>query len=526
MPNEAKVTDHFKNISDYLYFYAKQQPDKIIAVQDNNHVSYEKLANQVDRTAKLLVALGIKKGDRVATLCTPSTEFLIVFLATSSIGAIWIGLNPKYTLDELTYVVSDSKPKLIFSRSEVAGRKYDNEMMHLKDQCDYLEYVILLDESTKSSVIDTYQSLLDKYSSKVNTDELRQYQGLVNKKDSALIVYTSGTTGKPKGALLPHGGLIESYKVQNRIYDCTHMSILNFLPVNHIGCVGDISCSTLIAGGTIYFMEQFEPEECLRLISEEKLTIWGGVPTTFQMCLAHPNFEQYDLSQLQLIIWSGAAAPEEMVRSLAKISPRLGNCYGQTETVGCVTFVPPCDDIDLLTNTVGVPPDEYKVRIVDSNGENSKQGETGEIVVKGSYFMNGYWERPEEMKKTYDAEGWLHTGDLGLQRTDGYISLVGRITEIFISGGYNIYPREIEQVIESYPGVVMAAVIAVPDPLYGEVGHAFILDPEKLVNVGKLEDYCRSRLANYKIPKEFKCHEMLPMLPIGKIDKITLRDSL
>lgn len=525
MAGTEKDKNNFCAISDYVYYYAKIQPYMEAMVLDDTRITYARMAAEVDKCAQALMASGVKKGDRVATLCPPSPDFFIIFLATSSIGAIWVGLNPKYTFEELCYVVLDAKPKIIFSRTEVMNRSYVLDLRDLKKKCSSLEQIITLGAVDETAVGSGYDQFLSCRFG-VDVPALRDMQNSVDPKDTALLVYTSGTTGKPKGALLPHCGLIKCYEMQNRIYPCTSVRFVNFLPINHIGCVGDISCFTLVSGGTIIFLEQFDPGICLELMSDEKVTVWGGVPTTFLMCLSLAEFDKYDLSSLQLIFWSGAAAPKDLVVALSHIHPRLGNCYGQTETVGSITFVVPCNDFDLLTNTVGKPPEEYDVRIVDKNGDPVTLGQTGEIIVKGDFIMNGYWGRPEETAKAIDGNGFLHTGDLGVRRTDGYISLVGRTKEVFKSGGYNVYPREIEQVLENYAGVDMAAVIAVDDPLYNEVGCAFILAGGDELDEEALKAHCREFLANYKIPKKFIIKPELPMLPIGKIDKRALKETI
>ena len=517
---------NFTSISDYAYYYAKKQPGVEAMVLGNNRVSYAEMAQKIDDCARALIGAGIKKGDRVATLCTPSPDFFVLFLATSSIGAVWVGLNPKYTIDELNYVVQDSRPTIIFSRQKIGDRDYSEDLVTLKEGCETTQSIVILGGVGEAGHDYSYNKFLQIYCADVSTYKLRQRQGIVEPKDPALIVYTSGTTGKPKGALLPHGGLISCCEVQNDLYPCSPLSVVNFLPINHIGCVGDISAVTLVAGGTLFFMEKFDPEASLKLMSDEKITLWGGVPTTFQMCLDLPNFDQFDLSSLKLILWSGAAASQSLAEELAKICPRLCNCYGQTETVGSIAFVLPGTDIDVLTKTIGKPPEGYDVQIVNERGEPVEDGVTGEIVVKGDFVMVGYWERPEATASTIDEEGWLHTGDLGQRRPDGNISLVGRIKEVFKSGGYNVYPREIEHVLESFPGVAMAAVIPKKDDLFGEVGYAFVLAPLTEIDERALQEHCRDHLANYKIPKKLFIRKELPILPIGKIDKQALKKTI
>ena len=529
MTNMTKEDITLISISDYVYYFAAKTPDAEAVVLGDQRLTYQQLADEVDGCAKGLISMGIEKGDRVATLCTPCPDYFIMLMATASLGAIWVGLNPKYTIDELSYVLMDAEPRAIFSRTEITAksstRNYCSDLQSLKSKCSITEHIVALDNTNDTSVDFTYDQFLDQ-GRPVETKTLRQKQSLVSKDDPALIVYTSGTSGKPKGALLPHGGLISCSQMQNRIYNCDPLRVVNYLPINHIGCVGDISLWVMAAGGTIVFMEHFDPHESMEIIQREEITAWGGVPTAILMCMALPNFDQYDLSSIQSIFWSGAAAPEELVVALSAITESLGNCYGQTETVGSITFLPPCNDVELLTNTIGKPPEGYDIRIVTSDGRDTDVGEVGEIIVKGDFIMTGYWRRPEATAETIDEQGYLHTGDLASWREDGYIKLVGRIKEMFKSGGYNVYPREIEQVLESFPSVDMAAVISVPDPIFSEVGYAFIIDSKGELDEDALKAHCRDHLANYKIPKKFIIKPVLPMLPIGKIDKMALKRTI
>ena len=241
------------------------------------------------------------------------------------------------------------------------------------------------------------------------------------------------------------------------------------------------------------------------------------------MSAEHANFDQYDLSSLQMIIWSGATASESLIRKLLSICPRLSNSYGQTESVGSICFAGPTDDIDELANTVGAPVSCYQVRIVDNQGEQVAEGGSGEIQVRGDFIMQGYLNQPEKTAETIDADGWLKTGDLGLLREDGNVTLIGRLKEMFKSSGYNVYPREIEQVIEDYEGIELVAVVSVPDELFGEIGVAYIQIKEGIeLTPEQLKSWCKSKMANYKVPKRFVVMDNLPLLPIGKIDKKSL----
>ncbi len=536
-------------LSDYARHYAAATPEHEAMVFGDDRYSYARLAHEVDRCAKALIASGIGKGDRVAMLCPPHPQFLVLFLAASSIGAIWLGLNPRYRYEELRFVLDDAGPVLLLSRFRVGEREYRDDIAKLRSGSVSLRDVVRLDGSTPEGVpvhdefrddespyeesphdelpYDEcpYDEFLDR-AGLVTDAVLAEKRRAVRTKDAALIVYTSGSTGRPKGAVISHYSLIKCSRVQLRFWGANPLRILNFLPINHIGCVGDICCYSLVGGGTTIFLEKFEPESTLRLLESEAATVWGGVPTTFQLCVDHPDFEAFDLSAISTIFWSGAAASPDLIRRLRNITPRLSTSYGMTETVGSVTYSPVCDDIELLAETIGRPPPEYQIRVIGDDGAEAGPGQSGELQVRGDFLMTEYWNQPEATAETIDEDGWLHTGDVAEYRPDGNLRLVGRLRDMFKSGGYNVYPREIEAVVESHPDVAVCAVIGVPDRVYQEVGMAFVeLRPGGIAGVSELDRHCRDRLANYKVPKTFVIESRLPRLPIGKIHKQALRKA-
>ena len=324
--------------------------------------------------------------------------------------------------------------------------------------------------------------------------------------------------------MISHHGLVHVARVQHAIWPVEPLRIINNLPVNHIGCVGDITCDTLVPGGTLVFQEQFDPGGMLELVARERITMFGHVPTALQLIVAHERFAATDFSGVELIIWEGAAAPAGLIEQLRRKCPNLANAYGMTETVGSVTFTFDATDLDVLASSVGWAVPEYEVRVADRDDGPVPAGEPGEVQVRGDFVTLGYWRRPEATRELFTADGWLRTGDLARLRPDGAIELIGRLKEMFKSGGYNVYPREIEQALEEHPEVALAAVIGLADPLYGEVGHAFVIAaPGRDPSPAELERHCRERLANYKVPKRFTVAPVLPMLPIGKVDKQALR---
>ena len=521
--DEADRVVRLALISDYARYWADQTPTADAAICGTIRWTYPDLADRVDRCAQGLLRAGIKAGDRVATLSPPHPDFYVTFLATASIGAIWVGLNPRYQFRELDYVVSDAAPRLIFARPTIQDRSYRQELESLANHPS-VEQLVLLDGRPEPA----HQSFPEfiAQGATVSRAALAEARSLVRPTDPCLIVYTSGTTGTPKGALISHHGLVHVARVQHSIWRVNPLRMINNLPINHIGCVGDVTCDTLVPGGTLVFQEQFDPEEMLRLVAAERISVFGHVPTALQLIVSAPSFRTTDFSTVQLILWEGAAAPVDLIETLRTVCPELANAYGMTETVGSVTFTFDADETEVLANSIGWPVPEYGVRIATANGDPVAPGEPGEIHVKGDFVTLGYWQRPEATRELFTEDGWLRTGDLAEERLDGAYRLIGRLKEMFKSGGYNVYPREVEQVLESHPEVAMAAVIGVADPLYQEVGHAFLLVPSgRQIPEQELLAHCRSQLANYKIPKQFTMATVFPLLPIGKIDKQALRAS-
>jgi acyl-CoA synthetase (AMP-forming)/AMP-acid ligase II len=520
---EDRRAPRLDRISDYPRFWARHGPDREAVIFGEERWVYSELADRADRCAKALLAAGVRPGDRVATLSPPHPDFYVTFLATVSIGAIWLGLNPRYQLRELEYAVGDASPRLIFARTRIDHRSYHAELGALTRAGASVDRLVLLDESETTPLGQSFAAFLEAGES-VSDDRLAEARRAVRSADPCLIVYTSGTTGRPKGAVINHLGLVHVARVQHAIWPLEPLRAINNFPINHIGCVGDVTCDTLVPGGALIFQEQFDPGAMLELVEQERPTLFGHVPTALQLIVSHPRFETTDFSSVQLIIWEGAAAPVTLIEQLRAKSGELANAYGMTETVGSVTFTFDSDDLDILADSVGWPVPEYRVRIAGPDERPVEPGQPGEIQVAGDFVTLGYWQRPAATAELFTSDGWLRTGDLAVERPDGAYRLIGRLKEMFKSGGYNVYPREVELVLEAHPAVAMAAVIGVADPLYQEVGHAFVLPhPGRSTSEAELEAHCREALANYKVPKRFTVATEFPMLPIGKIDKQALK---
>ena len=507
-------------IDAYLDYWGDLRPDAEFLIDGGptfvgRRLTWAEARLEVDRVAAALVAAGMERGDRVAYLADSRLDYFIHFLAATSVGLIWQGLNPGYTRDELAYVVGDATPRVVFDGTTGGGGGGD-DLRSLAAEIDGVERSVSVGGADWTAFLDAGQS--------VDAAALAGRRSAVDPLDPAFIVYTSGSTGSPKGALLTHRGVCYCGVTGSTARGAGEGKIICNLPINHVGSVSDICCRKMVGGGPIVFQERFDAGAMLALIQAEQVRVWGGVPTIFHLCVEHPDFGTTDLSCVEQIAWGGAAMPAPVLEKLldATGAVRCTTGYGMTETTGGVMCTRRDADLDVLTTTVGAPIDGHEYRIVAADGRESAVGESGEILVRGDWTMAGYWNRPDATADTIDADGWLHTGDLAVMRPDGNVTIVGRLSEMFKSGGYNVYPREIELCLEDHPAVQMAAVVAVADQVFDEVGHAFVVTSDE-TGVEDLRAHCIGRLARYKVPKAFHLLEELPMLAVGKIDKKALR---
>lgn len=506
----------------FLDHWASRTPDAPLDELDGTGRAprtYRRAADDVARCAAALRASGVRAGDRVAVLTTPRPEFLTVFLALSRIGAVWVGLNPRYTRDELLHVVTDSEPVLLVSLAEHAGRSYAEDMAALREAAGSVRETVALTGSFPGAVP------FEEFLARADASPLEEPPGGAGSDDDpGLIIYTSGTTGRPKGALISHRALAEGCRLQaTRVYHSPSVSLAN-LPVGHVAGLMDVVSVPLAMGGAVCFMEDFDPAAIPGVIERAKVTLWGQIPTMFQLVMARPEAAEADLSSLEYIAWGGAPLPRELVAPLRATGARLISVYGLTESCVSVAYNEPDADEETLATTVGRPDPRLELRIVGEDGEPAAPGAPGEIQVRNPCLMSGYLGLPEATAEAFTEDGFLRTGDVGVERPDGTIMLVGRLKEMFKSGGYAVYPREIEMALEAHPGVAAAAVVAVPDPVFHEVGAAFVVPrPGSGAGAEELVRHCRDRLAGHKVPKHVEIVEGLPLLPTGKVDKAALR---
>jgi acyl-CoA synthetase (AMP-forming)/AMP-acid ligase II len=508
------VPERWPSLLHYLERGAREFPQREAASDGRESIDYEGLARCVARCAEALAAAGLRPGDRVAYLGMPGVQFWTSLLAVLRAGGIWLGLNPLQTERELTHVLGDARPSRI-----LIGAGSD-EMSRQALRLAAAQAGLRGPEDLAPGAAGLLQGLLLRGTSPAGIDDPGSAK--MAGQGACLIVYTSGSSGRPKGALIAHQGLVENGWWLARRMDFEPCRALANLPINHIGCVGDVCATTLISGGTLVFMDRFDPLQAVELLRRQRITWLAQVPAQFQLMVARGGLTQVDLAELRHLTWGGAAMPRGLIEQFAQWVPDLFNSYGLTECTGTITVSPHGASMDELADTVGQPVEPGLLRIADDD-RLLPVGQQGEVQVFGRHLFCGYINQPQATAEAFTVDGWLRTRDLGMLDENGNVRLLGRTHDMFKSGGYNVYPREVESVIEAMPGVELCAVLGVPDELWGEVGIAFVQSRDDAVTQESLQGHCAGLLARYKIPKRFELRNSLPLLAVGKIDKQALR---
>ena len=513
----------------YVEKWASEHPDKEALVFGDERLSWIDFKNRMDLIAKAYLDIGVRKGDRIAFLAMARNEFLTTYMAAGKVGAVWLGLNPKFTLDELRYQLNDSRPVVLITLRDFMNNDLSENTRTLMRECPFVKKVLVMGEPFHGA-----ENLNDFVSiQRPELDEsLNKRSAEITKEDPALLMYTSGSTGKPKGVLHTHYSIVENIKVEvDKFHFHENTRGLLHFPINHVAADVEIGFGCLMSGGCLILMDSFDPVSSIKMVEKERVTMLGQVPVMFLLQMKQPDFMTADLSSVEYFIWAGAAAPKLMIDVLSAVIQKTGagllTGYGSTEVCGFVTYTEAGDDIDTLTKTAGKIAAPFALKIVDDEHHELPDGEVGEIAVKGPFLFKEYLNMPEETAKAVDKDGWYFTNDLAFKDDRGYIHITGRKSEMFKTGGENVFPREVEEVLESHQSVLFAAVIGVPDEVFQEVGWAFImLQPGKGVTEDELRTLCNAKLANYKVPKRFFIRPVLPLLPSGKVNKVELKKEI
>jgi malonyl-CoA/methylmalonyl-CoA synthetase len=475
-------------------------------------VTYAELDGLVGHTAGYLQSLGLQRGDRMALQLTKSLEFILLHLAALRLGAISLPLNLAYPPDELKYFLEDSGAKLFFALN--ASR---DKILPVLSELPDLHECIFLDPDNP----DGFQALIS------GSPIINHQSPIINSQDTAIIVYTSGTTGRPKGAEITHGNLTSNL-------DALHVAwgwqpedvLLHVLPIFHVHGLFVALHGALHAGATTLLMREFDGRRALQTLVDRQCTVFMAVPTIHSRLLDVPHAGQYDLSRLRLITSGSDRLPNEVFEGFQKtFGYTLLERYGMTETgMNCSNPL----DGQRRIGSIGLPLPGVEVRVADpQNDQTLPDGEIGEVQLRGPNIFKGYWRQPEKTAEAFTRDGWFHTGDLGFREPDGYFTLCGRSKDLIISGGLNIYPPEVERVLNEHPAVAASAVIGCPDREWGErVTAVVVLNAQQVLPAEDLIAFCRQRLAPYKSPKAIVYLQDLPRNAMGKVQKAELRKSV
>ncbi len=537
------IPEHFANITN-------QYPDHeaLVSIPQDKRYTYSQLANAIDKIAKGLIGIGFKKGDRIGIWSTNNAEWVLIQMATARIGAILVNINPANRTKELEYVLQRSEVQGLFLIPNFRSSDYISMIEELipdlktndpynwkSDKIPSMKTIVVYDpespDKTKSSLkgVIKWQDMIGK-GIKVSKEKLDTITYSLDRDDPINIQYTSGTTGFPKAVILTHHNILNNaYFSAHSMHFTSEDRLAVSVPFYH--CFGMVLANLLslsVGGCLVIPCEHFNALDILRTVEQEKCTAIHGVPTMFIAELEHSQFSEFDLSSLRTGIMAGAPCPPELIKRVREdmhcTEILIG--YGQTEASPLTHLTTRDDTIERRTESVGknLPHQEVKIISVES-GQTVPVGEIGEICFRGYHIMAGYYGDKEATDKAIDEHGWLFSGDLGVMDNEGYVQITGRLKEMIIRGGENIYPREIEDFIFTHPKVMEIAVFGIPDEYYGEEVMAWIqLNEGESATEDEIRDFCKGKIAHFKIPKYIWFVEEFPMTVTGKLQKFRMRE--
>jgi fatty-acyl-CoA synthase len=497
------------------------QSEALVACHQGVRFTWTELNAAVDRLARGLLGIGLAKGERLGVWSPNRYEWALTQYATAKLGVILVNINPAYRTSELEYALRQSGCRVLVAAPEFKGADYRAMVDEVRDALPALEHAVFLD-SPEWDALAAGDPAADDAQLRARMDEL-DFDDAIN------IQYTSGTTGRPKGATLTHHNILNNALLLGRTLGYSEADRV-CIPVPLYHCfgmvIGNLACS-LTGACIVYPDAAFDPLAALEAMAAERCTSVYGVPTMFIAELDHPRFSEFDLSSLRTGIMAGSPCPIEVMR---RVGSEMGIeemtiAFGMTETSPASTMVRPDDTLEHRCETVGEAMPHTEIKIADPVSERTvRRGEPGEFRTRGYLVMSGYWDEPERTAEAIDAAGWMHTGDLATMDDEGYIRIVGRIKDMIIRGGENVYPREVEEFLYGHPAVADVQVVGVPDEHFGEEVMAWVIAREGAsIDEDELREYCRGKIARHKIPRYVATCSEFPMTVTGKIQKHELR---
>ena len=531
-----------KTVGEIVKEAARKFPDTEAYVYPEHGIrkTYKEFDKETDELAKAFIGMGIQKGEHVAIWSDNKREWLLSQFATGKMGAVLVTVNTNYQEKELEYLLQQSDATTLILCESFKGTSYLDivraifpEIIHsekgniLSEKFPHFKRVIVMTDNEYKGMY-SWAELLS-HADKVSDDTLENALKSLHNEEVINIQYTSGTTGFPKGVMLSHKNVVNNGQLVGDYIYLTEEDRL-CIPVPFFHCFGCVmgTIASVTHGTTMVIIEQFNPGKVLQIVQDEKCTALHGVPTMFIAELNHPDFKQFKLSTLRTGIMAGSICPIEVMKKVITDmgASEITIAYGQTESSPVITQTKTDDPIEKRVSSVGKPHPAVEVKIIDSlTGEDTPTGVPGELCTRGYLVMKGYYKNEQATKTAIDPNGWLHTGDIAVVDEEGYIDITGRIKDMVIRGGENIYPKEVEEFLYQHPKVQDVQVVGVPDPKYGEELMAWvILKSGEQITSDELKEYCKGKISYHKIPKYIEFIESYPMTASGKIQKFLLRE--
>jgi fatty-acyl-CoA synthase len=496
--------------------------EALVVAHQGHRSTYKELIAECELVARGLMARAVRRGDRVGIWSPNRYEWVICQYATAAIGAILVNINPAYRTSELEYALNQSGTSLLILAAGFRQADYVAMLAEVKGRCPELREALVLEDGWDA---------LKRDATKTSVDDLRALDASLQFDDPINIQYTSGTTGFPKGATLTHNSILNNgYFIGEKLKYSEKDRVCIPVPFYHcFGMVlGNLACTT--HGATMVIPgEAFDPVAVMETVQNERCTSLYGVPTMFIGELDHPRFKEFDFTSLRTGIMAGSPCPIEVMKKVQTVMhiPEMTIAYGMTETSPVSTQCATDDPLDRRVSTVGRVHPHVEIKVVDpATGDVVPRGETGELCSRGYIVMRGYWNNDEATRLAVDPARWMHTGDLATMDEEGYINIVGRIKDMIIRGGENIYPREVEEFLYGHPDVADVQVVGVPSEKYGEEVMAWVKPREGATVTGEeLAAWCKGKIATYKIPRHWKLVDSFPMTVTGKVQKFKMREA-
>ena len=499
---------------------ASRFADRAAIVENGKTISYAQLQQLSRQAARALMTLGVQSGDRVALWAPNVSEWIVAACGVHAAGGVLVPLNTRMKGAEAADILDRSRAKVLVSVGDFLNNYYPDLLAGQRPAT--LQQVVVLGDKVLPSADLSWSQFMAKADATSEQDQL-QRQAQIKPDDTADLMFTSGTTGRPKGVMAAHKPTILAFKAWSDVVGLTEGS--RYLIVNpffHTFGYKAGWVAALLQGATVYPEQVFDAEAILRRIESDRISFMPGPPTLFLSMLAHPQLKSFDLSSLEASVTGASTVPPILIKRMRE---ELGiknvtTAYGLTECGGCATLCDPSDDVETVANTCGKALPGTEVCCVDEEGKPVAAGVAGEVLLRGYHIMKGYFEDEKATTETIDADGWLHTGDVGVLDERGYLRITDRLKDMFIVGGFNCYPAEIERMLSNHPDVAQVAVLGVPDERMGEVGCACVVARNGVtVDKDAFIAWCRANMANYKVPRFMLQMESLPVNASNKVQK-------